>query len=721
MFARPPCESSPHLARYRARALPAPSVLHSSIYRTPRTMNRPVSEPESDAPGGVAPVLAWAAGLFVLAWLAALLAYGARKALVFDGWLWDGTFQLLNPMRRLDAGQRLGRDFQLFHGPGFPYIHYPLYAALGRSLQAAEFARYAVTSLCHLLAILAFCSAWTRRLRPTVVLTALVLIAATPIMALYLPSASSFGVRAIGPTLVAGALLLPLPRTVRAALAALALALSLILGVDQGMAAVAGLLVAYAALAWRAPRGTRLWWLAEGAGAASGGVLFFVLGVLLLTGADGYTAAMRYWFKDVPANQFWLFGAPPIALTQWRDVFTFGELWLFTALLAILAVRVWRLHGRPLDPRSSLAGRTLAATMLIAYAMLSFTAVLGMPDPKYFTIAQRAIVLLLACMGWDAWTARHARAPRRSHVVAWTFGMKAAGALVSVLAVTLAAVGLASHPTLRASLSPVALARLAAAPRLGPAHERDVAQSLAFLAALPPEDQRAPRIWSDFAGLFEFEVGVLPPTFDYMFHALGRTNESGYMQAFAAHRPELVRILHADGFPFRDWLHRHRWSFYERVLQDYEVGAVTELALLWRRRTTPLDSIAPRTLDLPEGATRLALPTAPAQQLRAAHPEAVVLYVVELQYEVRNRLSALPILGQLPRYGVDVDGVGDLLTTSLPPRDGWASVPIPLRPGEAPTVRWGVYSLLPGAEVRVRAARLRAFAVTGADTLLLPR
>lgn len=39
----------------------------------------------------------------------------------------DGVFQTLFPLRRIDAGELPGRDFFYFHGNGIPYIIYPIY------------------------------------------------------------------------------------------------------------------------------------------------------------------------------------------------------------------------------------------------------------------------------------------------------------------------------------------------------------------------------------------------------------------------------------------------------------------------------------------------------------------------------------------------------------------------------------------------------------------
>ena len=66
----------------------------------------------------------------------------------------DGPFQLFNPLRRIAAGQTGGTDFQYFHGLALPYLHYPLYALLGRDFFASEVARYSVSQVAYLGAFL---------------------------------------------------------------------------------------------------------------------------------------------------------------------------------------------------------------------------------------------------------------------------------------------------------------------------------------------------------------------------------------------------------------------------------------------------------------------------------------------------------------------------------------------------------------------------------------
>lgn len=60
----------------------------------------------------------------------------------------DGVFQTLFPLRRMDAGELPGRDFFYFHGNGIPYLLYPIYwvinAITKQSLLAAMWSSFLV-------------------------------------------------------------------------------------------------------------------------------------------------------------------------------------------------------------------------------------------------------------------------------------------------------------------------------------------------------------------------------------------------------------------------------------------------------------------------------------------------------------------------------------------------------------------------------------------------
>jgi hypothetical protein len=67
--------------------------------------------------------------LLVLIFVYISLLYN-QSVVYFNRTPWDGTFQTLFPLRRMDVGELPGKDFFYFHGNGIPYILYPGYALL---------------------------------------------------------------------------------------------------------------------------------------------------------------------------------------------------------------------------------------------------------------------------------------------------------------------------------------------------------------------------------------------------------------------------------------------------------------------------------------------------------------------------------------------------------------------------------------------------------------
>lgn len=79
--------------------------------------------------------------------LCLLVVYSYYKSFNFDGIAIDGTFQHLNPLRRIENGEIAGLNFPVFHGMFFMYFAYPIYQFLGGNLFSAEFSKYFLNGL----------------------------------------------------------------------------------------------------------------------------------------------------------------------------------------------------------------------------------------------------------------------------------------------------------------------------------------------------------------------------------------------------------------------------------------------------------------------------------------------------------------------------------------------------------------------------------------------
>ena len=85
--------------------------------------------------------------LFVLTLIAIILGFKDTVAR-FHGSPFDGVFQTLFPLRRMDVGELPGIHFFYFHGNGIPYLLYPIYylitAITGQELYASIWSTFVV-------------------------------------------------------------------------------------------------------------------------------------------------------------------------------------------------------------------------------------------------------------------------------------------------------------------------------------------------------------------------------------------------------------------------------------------------------------------------------------------------------------------------------------------------------------------------------------------------
>ena len=655
----------------------------------------------------------------LVGWTMVMIALGIRRASFFEGYLDNGAFQLLNALRRIAAGQRVGVDFQLFHGAGIPYLHYPVYAAFGKTLFSAEIARFSVTVICHLAALLAMCAAYTRSARWGVLLATVALVAGAGTLTLYTPQASIFGVRALAPALVVSVLFLGGSSARRVVLGAAAVGLALLLGIDQGMAAVAGLVLGSGIAALLLPSGRRLSVMAEGAAMALIGIAVFTTLVLVITSPAGFRPAMRYWFREVPGDQFWFFGIPPWGVVRWGQLFGIWRMWLQLAAVALEVFWASRLlRGRTGEPAD--AQRLVGISVGAVYSAFSYAALLAMPDTKYLDAGMRIVLVLLICLAWRS-SLRDAR---------WRALVVSRRAVLASGAVTLLALGgvawvaarfLLARPVETLRITPRALVAGARHPRLREDYALDVALGRAYLQSRSAELGRPVIVWPQYSGLLSNFTGAIPPSFDYVIHALGPTSWASYLGTFDRTPPDVVQLLRRAYYHSTyHTLFLEHWAFYDRVLRRYAPEYVSPTSVFWVPRRTPL--ITGPVVEVPIGPadpTNVSLPLEPALDLARRVSGARPLYVVTLDYEIRNPYRPLPIIGQLPRYMVSVDGT--LLSepmVSLTPYRTRMSFPILVDTARPPGLRIGVQSLLGGASLRPTRIRVEPVALVGSDTLL---
>jgi hypothetical protein len=644
-------------------------------------------------------------------WLAAVLLDGLKAVLDYKGVLGDGPLQLFNPLRRIDAGQRGGADFQFFHGIAIPYLHYPLFVLGGKTIFASELARHGVSAVQAVVGFLAVFAGATRRLTPTLGLTAAALILTYQLSAQGIaePQHSLIGLRSVAPLFVVGLLLAGVRPNREAMLAGVLAAVGLLIGTEHGVASVVMLGMVWAGRRWAGhPGGARGWPLRAGAAFA-----VTLAGLLLVIGGPtGAVKAMTYAFRDLPADQFWYFGAPPNTFVVQPVQLADRTLWLwgFGPVLVLVTGIVGVVRANP-------AARPAGVVLLAALVAGSLGGIgyLGYDSTHYLLPVLRMALVVALAAGWSAvrW---YTTDPERARMV-----VPAGRAAVAALTVMFLFIGPTHWPL--AATPQLALETRAAATDYTTGRARLAPHLDTYLRALtgPIDADRAaagttrpPVIWSMYAGLLEDHYGVFHPHTDYVIHAIGPRGREDYLAGFRATQPDYVVIFRRDFFSYEEWLQHGTWPFYEELVLNYDVRAVTHECVLWKRRPEPWRSPDPadgrvsREPDSPHGFTVPPVPGVPAD----------APFVVEVEYCVENPLGRVPIVGGLPRYLLGSTDCRNRTPVSLPPyRTNWTFLVVPT-PGKTPTFFAGTFSLVGGGRVTLMKVHVRPVRAGGRERAL---
>lgn len=665
------------------------------------------------AVGRVVPAAAFV--FVIVLWAVPHLATILFPLRVFEPTLGDGPYQTFNPLRRIAAGERGGADFQCFHGIGLPYLHYPIFSLAGKTIVASELSRITLCFAQYLFGYLFVFGCLTRRVTPTLALTAAALILGDQLWLLQIvyPTNSSIGVRSAVPLLLFGVLLAGLRPSREAVILGAGAAVAVALGTEHGIAASVAL-----GLVWVGRR-----CIGHPAGQlrplALGMTTFAVTlaGLLLaICGPDGAVRALRYALVDVPADQFWFFGAPPQnyvysvkALPVIRDIWVTA---IGPAAVCAAIMVGWASRDR--------AARPLAVILLPALfcGLLGGVGYLGYISIHYLQPLGRLSVVVGLVLAWRAWSWATTRAP---------FAAEAGRALRLALGVV-TAVAIVAGPTFAYPSSVVMLPTSARVLRehveilrdgrtvMGPGVSKFVEEVMGAIDGdrAARGVTRPPVIWNTYAGEVEARYGVRHPATDYIIHAIGPTGREQYLEAFRRAQPDYV-ILCKPEMEFEQWLQHATWGFYEEVLLNYQPLRYAGLGVVWRRADGTWRSPDPqagRVTRDPAAPNRFAVEPPPGTP-----PGAPV--VVEVEYEIQNPFRRVPVVGALPRHLLMGTGQRYATPVSLPPyRTSWT---FPVFPADGRTPEYFAATTGPvgGARVTITKVHVRPMRVDGREQFLL--
>ncbi len=287
------------------------------------------------------------------------------NALLFDGYPADGAAQLLNPLRRMAAGEAIGSDFNTFHGIAMPLLHLPFYYLFGQGLFASELARWILSPVIFMGGTFIFFYAFERSKKIAFIATTVITAIATTIMPWFVaPFTSMLGVRAAAPVLLA-VLMFKQERfnkpfikrfkwlswwTQYEVLAAVTMVVCLVCGTEFGVAAIIGFLLVH----FFFPAKAKTPWLSR-IFSTLRIIAAFVIAVFVIfgtiTGGDPLPA-LKYAFVTIPFDQFWYFGVPPNTFLHFENIVqqltadtTLHLYWGLALVAAIITFITYRLRA----------------------------------------------------------------------------------------------------------------------------------------------------------------------------------------------------------------------------------------------------------------------------------------------------------------------------------------------------------------------------------------
>jgi predicted branched-subunit amino acid permease len=633
----------------------------------------------------------------------AMLVVGYETAMHFSGVAIDGPFQLYDALRRIEAGFRPGVDFQFFHGLGLPYLYYWAYRLLGGELRGSELSRELLTVLSFPAIFLVFFRAFTASWRQALALTAIAIAAAfiLRLSAILFAVNGMLGVRAALPTLLPVILFLAPAGRTRIIATGVALGAALFFSTEQGLAAcLAYTIVSVVALARRERKRDQAIELALALGIAAATLILCLCAV---AGVAGMRGALRYNYKIVPMDQYWFFGSPPnVFVPSWRTVpkllvtaRLIGGALLFGVIAAgVYLRRLWRI------PDGDAGRRSFALAVLCVYGLVSCASLLGVFTFAYVQPCWRVLLIVGLLEGTTFATRRDERAGRER-----LLGVPRA---IAVTGLVVVAWCLATTPLI-ASAVVVSLPHIVGDHFLGGERfgldgiwPETLREAQVVVDAHRGPKGELPTLWSTYSGWLEARNGMFNPSFDYIIHALGPENRTAYVDKFQATAPTLVQTVRPRYTQYEQWIENNDWAFYDDVLRSYSVEALTPWSILWSRRQMPAPS--PQLIGqmtVPAGMTDVQLPPVPA-----GLSTATTLLEIDLDYDTRNPLSRLPMVGASPRFLVQITGAMSDMPISLDPWVRHTRFPLVVAPGKQPMLHFATFSLLPGASWTARTIKV---------------
>ena len=545
-----------------------------------------------------------------------VLYWAMTKALFFDGYFANGAFQLFNPLRRLADGQIPGRDFQMFHGLGNTLMHYPIFSIFGSNLYSSEVARLFLSPFLYVAVVFTFALLAGRSFALAFICTAVMLFSAPFLFErLYSPSNSILGARSACSMLACASLLIHEQR-VRYVWFAVFAGLAIASSTEQGIA----VLVAAASVG-----GLQLLLRRSFAILGAALVAMAIAVTIFAASTNGdLIPYLKYNYQSVMQDQIWYFGAPPnpYGMLGVKQIVKDSRFWAGSALSAAsVSVVLYQWF------RQGLTDRVIAALFCIAYGAVTLGSLTG------YVVYGSMEPFVRACV----FGAMICFLPEKLQSAKAT--VLSGAALVGLVIFMYYPVkgNRTDHLVSGVTLSDRWAKHLAEVKKLIPGREK---------------------LWADYAGLVEAEIGGFQPVSDYIIHAVGPDLRAEYVQRFRSDAPEWVRTNNVCAWNWGTWLLNENWPFYKEVLMNYEVSYADTLGSLFKRSTATVAEIAQNVPVDESGCVTV-----------MGRKDELLEMTVEYALQPANRpgLNKLPRYLLEPRYQTGSSLLGWPVPISVPP------------------------------------------------------
>lgn len=591
----------------------------------------------------------------------------------------DGPFQMLNWLRRVQAGMLPGRDYPVFHGVGLVWIHYPLFLLCGSNLYAALLSMNCVTfgstSVALFWAMRMRSAGWAACLAAALVLPAIIRVCLGDLVfvqSLIDPGNSQFATRT-SVALLCCLFCVSLRRKESGNRWSQAIAIGSVVGVggwivsDQfpGML-LTGLLASATAIdkSHGPKKITRRLLLAVGKGAAfliSAGMIY--LGILYCTTGGKPLAQLEYSWIYLPGDQFWYFGAPPNPfVSSFRDIPLSYYGWMLTGVCMCLAG--WK---------SKREGGDVGEFFIILAGGIATQ----IPNLGYFNYSYSAgflkFGLILALLGTRRNpTSPNLRAFQRINI------MIAVGGTLAVLAKEVIfdqPHGDTEKTTQESRRRIVTNDGLPPNPILGCNLDRE--HRTALQKTIELTGARPASLWSIYSGLAQAYYGVIPKQLDYIIHGIGPLRRE-YTDQFDSSRPEFVSVPIPKSRSYSGWLMDTTWPLYRSLVENYEPAGDGGYLRFWKRAGHR--EISSKTTELyarpySQSTYDINIPALQDDEFQLA--ECTVFYENHAKY---------PVIGRLSRNIVTIEDARGAHQFAMPPSslaNGQFTFPLILRDSPA--------------------------------------